>query len=75
MSKRLTGDRNQCPGCHQHFNSSHAFDKHRIGVFGKDRRCMTVPEMKAKGMAINKDGFWVSSLRPQESILRAPVGT
>lgn len=32
------------PGCHQHFNSTAAFDRHRTGEFGKDRRCIPVSE-------------------------------
>jgi hypothetical protein len=61
----LSGDRNQCGGCHEYFNSSFAFDKHRTGEFGKDRRCLTTDEMKAKGMAVNAAGFWVSSVMPE----------
>lgn len=61
---KLTGDRNQCPGCGEYFNSTRAFDKHRIGDFGKDRRCATVSEMEAKGMAKNSSGFWVTALMP-----------
>lgn len=62
----LSGDRNQCRGCGEFFNSTFAFDKHRTGDFGKDRRCLTVDEMEAKGMSKNAAGFWVSSLMPQE---------
>jgi hypothetical protein len=56
---RLTGDRNQCRGCGEYFNSTFAFDKHRTGDFGKDRRCMTMEEMMLKGMEKNDAGFWV----------------
>lgn len=59
---RLTGQRNQCPSCGELFNSNAAFDRHRTGVFGVDRRCMTVPEMRARGMAKNASGWWVTSL-------------
>jgi len=58
---KLTGDRNQCQGCKTHFNSTAAFDKHRSGQHGVDRRCLTEPEMLAKGMAKNAAGFWVGS--------------
>jgi hypothetical protein len=76
MKTKLTlrGDRNQCPTCRLHFNSTHAFEKHRTGSYGIDRRCLTVPEMGAKGMVLNRDGFWVGSQRPEESILRSPRG-
>lgn len=59
--KQLRGDRNQCPGCNRYFNSTGAFQKHRTGEYGKDRRCMTEEEMIAKGMSINSDGFWIGS--------------
>jgi hypothetical protein len=62
---KLSGDRNQCCACGQLFNSTFAFDKHRTGEFGKDRRCLTTDEMKAKGMAVNAAGFWVSSVMPE----------
>lgn len=64
MKAKVTGDRNQCPGCLELFNSSAAFDKHRHGDFGKSRRCMTVEEMKAKGMDKNSSGYWVTALNP-----------
>lgn len=62
---KLTGQRNKCPSCKLHFNSNAAFDKHRTGEHGKDRRCMTVEEMTDKGMATNKAGFWVTALNTQ----------
>lgn len=66
MKSKLTlrGDRNQCPTCGLYFNSSHAFDKHRIGSHGVDRKCLTVPEMESKGMTTNKAGFWISCPHP-----------
>ena len=42
IAMRLSGQRNQCPSCGEPFNSNAAFDKHRTGQFGKDRRCMSV---------------------------------
>lgn len=61
---KLTGQRNECPSCGELFRSNAAFDKHRIGQFGKDRRCMTVEEMQAHGMAKNTAGLWVTALNP-----------
>lgn len=61
--KTLSGDRNQCPACGLYFNSVSAFDKHRSGAHGVNRHCLTVPQMEAKGMAVNSAGFWVGSLR------------
>ena len=57
--KKLSGDRNQCQGCNEYFNSTSAFEKHRTGEFGKDRRCRTEQEMTAIGMGVNQAGFWV----------------
>lgn len=61
---KLTGQRNQCPTCAEYFNSNAAFDKHRTGAFGVDRRCMTVDEMTAKGMSKGASGFWVTAVNP-----------
>ncbi|CAG9241110.1 hypothetical protein BDI4_100050 [Burkholderia diffusa] len=68
--RRLTGDRNQCPTCGEFFNSTHAFDAHRTGPFGgangkpAHRRCLSTDEMRAKGMTVNKAGFWMTAKRP-----------
>ena len=59
--KKLGESRNQCAGCHEYFNSNTAFDKHRTGDHGVNRRCMTTEEMQAAGMSLNKDEFWVAS--------------
>jgi hypothetical protein len=59
--KKLKGDRNQCQGCKEFFNSTGAFDKHRTGQHGVDRRCMTLEEMLAKEMHLGDDGFWRGS--------------
>lgn len=59
----LTGSRNQCPSCKQYFNSNTAFDKHRTGKHGVNRRCMTVQEMTALGMLVNHAGFWITEKR------------
>lgn len=66
MSKTLRGDRNQCQGCNEYFNSTHAFEKHRVGEHGKDRRCLTASEMEAKGMVLGIDGFWRGSAMPAD---------
>lgn len=60
---RLTGSRNQCQGCKQYFNSNTAFDKHRTGEHGVDRRCRTPQEMTALGMLVNHAGFWITEKR------------
>lgn len=60
----LSGQRNQCRGCDQYFNSNRAFDKHRHGPHGHGRRCLTPDEMIAKGMSVNKAGFWITEAMP-----------
>lgn len=61
---QLRGDRNQCQGCKEFFNSGYGFDKHRHGTHGLDRRCLTSIEMLAKGMSLNAAGFWITSVMP-----------
>jgi len=58
---KLTGDRNQCTGCSEGFNSTRSFEKHRVGQFGVDRRCLAPREMLQRGMAKNSAGFWVGN--------------
>jgi hypothetical protein len=57
--RKLTDSRCQCAGCGEYFNSDSAFDKHRIGEFGKDRRCMTTAKMREAGMSKNAADWWV----------------
>ena len=68
---KLSGDRNQCQGCNLFFNSTFAFDKHRTGEHGIDRRCMTVDEMEGRGMGKNTSGFWISSVMPADFTFQA----
>jgi len=68
--KQLRGDRNQCPTCHQYFNSTHAFDKHRTGDHEKgERRCLSTIEMTTKGMFVGSDGFWRGSAMPASVLM------
>ena len=57
--------RNHCNGCHEFFNSDAAFEMHRVGNYTDEdpRRCLTVEEMLERGMALNKDGYWVTRLK------------
>lgn len=68
LGVHLRGDRNQCTGCDRLFNSTHAFEKHRYGDHGVDRRCMTETEMLSKGMFLGTDGFWRGSAMPAHII-------
>lgn len=66
---KLTGNRCQCTGCGEYFNSAYTFDGHRVGLFApinrpNTRRCLTVAEMMAKGWLRNDAGFWISGKRP-----------
>lgn len=47
-----------CSTCHESFTCDFAFDMHRIGRFGVDRRCATESEMVEKGMSLNSKGHW-----------------
>jgi hypothetical protein len=62
--KILKGNHNQCQGCKEYFNSNGAFEKHRTGKYGVDRRCMTTEEMIAKGFSLNAAGYWIASKMP-----------
>lgn len=66
----LTGQKNQCRGCSQYFNSNRAFDKHRTGHYEHGRRCLTPDEMIAKGMSLNAAGFWISESMASEYLNR-----
>lgn len=58
---KLTGNRCQCPTCGEAFNRVSTFDRHRVGDFGVDRRCLSVEQMQAKGWRTNAAGFWVTA--------------
>ena len=63
---KLSGTRNQCSGCDEYFNSNTAFEKHRTGKHGVNRRCRTPDEMRSLGMFINIYGYWVSEAMNKE---------
>ena len=67
---KLGYSRNQCGGCSEYFNSTSAFDMHRTGDFGVNRRCMTPQEMEAKKMSKNTDGFWVTRTFDSDALRR-----
>jgi hypothetical protein len=54
----------QCTACGHLFNRVSTFDKHRVGTFDAvepyergTRRCLTWPEMEARGWRMRPDGF------------------
>jgi hypothetical protein len=50
MSRRC-----MCVSCNEHFNSLHAYQRHRVAF-----RCRTREQMQAAGMAQAKNGCWVA---------------
>jgi hypothetical protein len=47
-----------CSGCGLDFKSVSAFDSHRTGRHGPERRCLTEQELRDKGFEPNDKGFW-----------------
>lgn len=76
-----TGQRPQhCTACHHTFNGTTAGDMHRVGRFdgteGPDgRRCLTPVEMLAKGMGVNRAGYWTTGRDPGERLRPATAGS
>ena len=60
-NEQLHNSTQVCSGCHLNFSSTKAGDKHRIGTFGKDRRCAS-PEEVGLVKNINSYGAVVYSL-------------
>jgi len=71
ITKKLTGQRNQCPTCGLYFNSNAAFTKHRVGdYYPPSRHCLTPDEMLVKGMVLGGDGFWRGSAMSEDVLAR-----
>jgi hypothetical protein len=67
LEVELTKDRNECPTCGALFETSDAFDAHRVGKFAEGskpntRRCLTTTEMHEVGFRANKAGFLLSEV-------------
>lgn len=69
---RLAGNRCRCAACLEFFNSASAFDLHRTGAHGGDRRCREPCEMLAIGMSRNAAGFWIERRRGEAREKRGP---
>jgi hypothetical protein len=67
---RLTDSRCLCRSCNQRFNSTYAFDRHRVGAYPSQRRCLAEDEMVGLGMTINSRGFWITEARQFPTRLR-----
>lgn len=59
-----------CASCHESFTSDTAFDEHRVGAFGVDRRCLTPDEMSDSGILRDRRGYWMSSRGSDPETLR-----
>jgi hypothetical protein len=64
----LRGNRCECSSCLERFTSTSAFDKHRRGRPGVDRRCLTSAEMELIGMCQTAAGFWITRPMPRNCI-------
>lgn len=45
----------QCPTCGAFFAAVSVFDRHRVGDYDGERRCLTPAEMTAKGMVCRNE--------------------
>ena len=70
MTGRLTGSRCLCRACGERFNSTAAFDRHRVDAFADSRRCLTAEEMSRLGMTRNAAGFWITKVRTKNRVKR-----
>jgi hypothetical protein len=59
----LGSDKCRCMACGLYFNSTFAFDGHRIGRIGLDRRCRTGDQLKALGWCLSSTGHWITEAR------------
>ena len=67
----LTGRACECPTCLERFVGETAFDAHRFGKYGRNRRCMTAQEMLAAGMQRNRKGYWSRGAQSRASAVAA----
>ena len=56
-SPKLTGCRCQCVACGEYFGSVRGFDRHRVGEYEANRRCLDLGEMLQSGWARDGRGF------------------
>jgi len=73
-----------CMSCHQSFSAQGGFDKHRVGQYGIDRRCLTTDEMTAKGWHLDGRGDWrmpskgnpwaIAAMTPTDGLPVPPTG-
>src|SRR5450432_2455359 len=65
-------DKCRCSACHEYFNSSSAFAKHRQGDYSgpQSRYCLTAEQMAAKGWSRNATGHWITAKKPAGTFTR-----
>jgi hypothetical protein len=68
-TRKLRGDHCHCRTCGEYFNSTKAFDKHRVsdGCMAGTRRCRMAPQMLQSGMDRDEGGWWITSKRPDSA--------
>lgn len=66
---KLTGNRCQCAGCGDYFNSTSTFDRHRAGAYDTrtSRRCLSPAELILRGWSRNGGGFWIERAMRREA--------
>jgi hypothetical protein len=73
----LNGDHCRCSACGEHFNSTHAFDMHRVRPHVPikepiQRRCLLPAEMLAKRMKVSGRGYWITYGTVGSTLARRP---
>jgi len=54
-----------CHGCHETFNSVHAFDLHRTNQQCRNPAEIVVNKKTNETMSKNSDGYWITGKRPE----------
>ena len=62
-------DKCQCPTCKLYFNSTHAFDKHRIGKL-PHKSCLPIAVMQSCGWTQGPKGHWRTPRRAADFPIR-----
>jgi hypothetical protein len=70
QERPLSSARCRCSACGKRFNSVSTFERHRYGDygnFGRNRRCRTWQELRARGWTVNGAGYWIERPRRDSS--------
>ena len=63
-------DKCRCPACGLYFNSTFAFDSHRIGRVTSGRRCRSGDELLAMGWSQSQTGHWITEANSEGAAIR-----